>query len=111
MENKSGIHPRGHRLLVLPIEVEHKSSGGIFLPKEYTDKIQMAQVSAILIEAGKGAWKDTTEPGGWAKPGDTIMIGKFVGVLCDGKDGKKYRVINDLDLIAVMDAKKVMEVE
>lgn len=97
--NESGIRPLGHRVLVLPESIEKKTSSGIFLPETTTHKEQMAQIRALVIEVGPGAWQDTTSPE-WAKEGDMVLIGKYAGLVYEGKDEKTYRVINDLDLVA-----------
>lgn len=97
--NESGIRPLGHRVLVLPEVVEETTSSGIIIAKATTHKEQMAQIRALVIEVGPGAWQDTTSPE-WAKEGDTVLIGKYSGLVYEGKDSKDYRVINDLDVVA-----------
>lgn len=100
--NQSGIHPLGHRVLVLPEDVEEISAGGIVLPSDLQAKERMAQIKGTVVALGEGCWLDTTTPN-WARVGDRVMIGKYCGNICDGKDGKKYRLISDLDIIARID--------
>lgn len=100
MINKSGFIPLGHRLLVLPDLIEKKSAGGIVLVEETTGRDEMAQVRGTLVAVGDGCWKDTTSSD-WAKPGDRIVFGKYSGLPWNGIDGKKYRVLNDLDVVGL----------
>jgi chaperonin GroES len=98
MQNDSGFIPLGHRLLVLPDPVEEKTASGIVLARETTGRDEMAQVRGTLVAVGTGCWKDTTEPN-WAEPGDRIVFGKYAGLMWVGNDGKKYRILNDLDIV------------
>jgi co-chaperonin GroES (HSP10) len=100
MQNTSGFLPLGHRLLILPEAVEKKTASGIVLAMETTGREEMAQVKGTLIAVGDGCWKDTPT-GDWAKPGDKIVYGKYAGLLWDGIDGKKYRILNDLDVVGL----------
>jgi len=102
MTNKSGLIPVGHRLVILPEVIEEVTKGGIIIAHETTHKEQMAQIKAKVIAIGDGAWSDCTTPA-WCEVGDTILIGKFSGLLYDGEDGLKYRVINDLDVVCRME--------
>ena len=50
---------------------------------------------------GTTAYADQKDP--WCKVGDFITFGKYSGLIYKGeetKDGKEYRVINDLDVVA-----------
>lgn len=101
MKNKSGFAPLGHRVLVLPDSVEEVSAGGIVLAKELTDKEEMAQVRGTIVAIGEGCWKDATISD-WAKVGDRIVFGKYAGLMWDGADGVKYRILNDLDIVGLV---------
>jgi chaperonin GroES len=101
--NPSGISPIEYKVLVEPIEVDEKSKGGIILPDEHKDRQQFAQMQGTLVAASPLAF---TYEGAvdWAKPkpGDRVLYAKFAGAVVDGKDGKKYRLINDKDVSAVL---------
>ncbi len=100
--NKSGIRPCGHRVLVLPDSVEKVTESGIVIPESVTGKEQIAQIVATVVEAGAGAWADTLG-GDWAKAGDRVYIGKFTGMKFTGKDDVEYRMVSDLDIVAVIE--------
>jgi co-chaperonin GroES (HSP10) len=99
MINESGFIPVGHRLLVLPDFVENKI-GSFYVPDEFVGKEEMAQIKGTLVAVGGGCWKDTTISD-WAKPGDRIVFGKYSGLQWKGSDGKKYRILNDLDVVGL----------
>lgn len=99
MINESGIHPLGHRVLVLPEFVEEKSEGGIIIHHGNQQmREEMAQIKALVVELGSTAYKDQESE--WCQAGDRVVIGKYSGLLYKGKDGQNYRVINDLDVVA-----------
>ena len=50
---------------------------------------------------GEDAYGDT--PSKWCGEGDQVIFAKYSGLLWDGLDGKKYRVLNDLDVVAILD--------
>lgn len=99
-ENVSGIIPRGHRVLVLPDQVEEKSAGGIVVVTgSDMKKEELAQINGKVIAMGNTCYHDQTEP--WCELGDTVIFGKYSGLFYTGDDGKKYRIVNDLDIVAV----------
>lgn len=108
MVNLSGIHPSGPRLLVLPEQVEEKTKGGIirFTPAE-REREELAQIEGVVVEVGPGSWlsRDSAAPlfgaAGWCSVGDTIIFAKYAGLVVTGADDKRYRLINDLDVVAV----------
>jgi len=100
--NNSGIHPAGERILIKPEEVEKTSEGGIILIDEYTDKQGMAQVFGTLVAAGVDAWTDYEKP--FAAVGDRVLFAKYGGLQVVGKDGVSYRLTNDTDITAKIDA-------
>lgn len=103
--NKSGINPKGHTILVLPKEVEQKTASGIIVSSTSEhERLEMAQMYAVVIAISPVAWSDQEEP--FAKVGDEIIFAKYAGHLFEGKDGVTYRLINDLDVKATLDTDK-----
>lgn len=105
MINESGIYPVGHRVLILPEQVEEKTEGGIILhTASQKSREEMAQINGIVVGIGSTAYNDQHSP--WCKVGDKVIFGKYSGLIYDGLDGKKYRIINDLDIVAVVEKGK-----
>lgn len=102
MINESGIYPVGHRILILPEQVEEKTEAGIILhTTSQKAREEMAQINGVVVEVGTTAYRD--QPSSWCKVGDKVIFGKYSGLIYDGADGKKYRIINDLDVVAVVE--------
>ena len=97
-----GIKPKGPRILVLPDEIEKTTASGIVITTSTSEfREQLAQVDGIVVAMGNTCFHDQPEP--WCKVGDRIIFGKYSGIIREGKDGKKYRVINDLDCVATIE--------
>jgi chaperonin GroES len=102
--NTSGVRPLDNRVLVKPDNVETVTKGGIILID--TEKEQMAQVRGTLIAAGVNAWAEaaaTSPEFVMPSPGTRVLIAKYGGIQIDGDDGEKYRIMNDLDITAVLE--------
>jgi chaperonin GroES len=98
-----GMRARGFCVLVAPAEQEEKTIGGIILPDQVKDKGQIVEQRGRIIDVSPAAF-DFAEFGGHApKTGDAIVFGKLAGVLVEGHDGRKYRLLNDKDVLAVLD--------
>jgi co-chaperonin GroES (HSP10) len=97
--NKSGFRATGHRVLLLPDEVEKKTASGIvFVEKTVNAEEQMA-VIATVVEIGPDAWGDKSTD--YCAVGDRVLVGQYVGKFhVSPKDGKKYRFVSDLDIIS-----------
>jgi co-chaperonin GroES (HSP10) len=106
--NTSGIHPIDLKVLVKPDAVEEVSAGGIVLSVgSQTSREQMAQVEGTLIESGGSAFCEAT--GRKPEVGERVIIAKFAGLQSTGHDGEEYRLCNDNDIVAIVDAKPVKE--
>ena len=103
MSNVSGINPVGNRILLKPIEIQEKSSGGIILATEsLKEREQMANTTGVVIDMGDDCYSDERAP--WCKIGDKITFAKYAGLMYLGRDGNAYRMINDKDVTAYLDA-------
>lgn len=103
--NTSGITPLDVRVLVEPDMVEKKTAGGIFLPDDHTEKQQYAQIKATVTAVGVNAWTEAARNPAFRcpKPGDRVLIAKYGGIIVDGSDGKKYRILNDEDVTGLLE--------
>jgi co-chaperonin GroES (HSP10) len=104
MVNKSGINVRGHRVLILPDQVETTTNSGIIISSgSNTDREQMAQMKGTIVSIGNTAWADQVEP--WAALGEEVIFAKYSGATFKGNDDIEYRIISDLDIVAQLDKK------
>lgn len=103
MQNESGITPVEYKVLVLPDEVRTKSAGGIIIPETVNEMRQAQEVKATVIEVGGNAFTDPPWMGTIPEPGNRVTMNKYAGIDADGKDGKKYRLVNDKEIAAIID--------
>ena len=101
-ENKSGISPTGHYILILPDEAETKTKGGIIIPNEAVDNAKRDTTQGILIAVGPIGWEEFGDGKPWAKAGDKVLYGKYAGRDMIGVDGEKYILANCEDVLAVL---------
>lgn len=104
MIDVDGLMPKGHRILVAPVEVEEVTKGGIILHTHNVQQEEMAQVQGYVVRMGNTCYAD--QPEAWCEVGDKVMFAKYAGIVYTGKDEKKYRIINDLDVVATMKEEK-----
>lgn len=102
--NPSGILPTEFKVLIEPIAVGNMI-GNIHIPDESADRTQFAQQIGVLVALAPLAfsydeWKGIEDQK--PKIGDKVLFAKFAGFEHKGKDGKKYRVVNDKDVSAVL---------
>lgn len=120
--NKSGVEPRGNRVLVKPDVINEKSEGGIIIPESDRNKHQAAQMAGVLVAVGQDAWMDRTtivrrlldgqlkvveqRITGYSRPaakvGDRICFAQWNGRNFEGQDGEQYRLLNDEDIMATI---------
>ena len=99
--NTSGIQPQGDRVLVRVEEIEEVTDGGIVIPRSEREKHEAAQMAAVLVACGIDAWSDYQRP--FAEAGDRVLYQRHSGIQLKGKDGKLYRLVNDVDILATLD--------
>ena len=104
MSNVSGITPILDRILLKPIYVTNKSAGGIILATdEMSDREQLGNTTGEVMAIGPLAFKDDYDECP-IKVGDKIIMAKYAGLMYVGKDGLKYRMINDDDITGILDS-------
>ena len=100
MKNKSGITPVGHRVLVLPEQVETTTSSGIIVTLD-EKREALAQMYGVVVAMGDSCYRDQSSQ--WCKEGDRVSFAKYSGLVYKGIDGKDYRCINDLDIVSLVE--------
>ena len=102
MKNESGIIPVEYKCLIKVKDKEKKTQGGIIIPDTVGDRYHEASEVGIFIAAGGLAF---TAPD-WPvrpEPGMKVMFDRYAGSVQEGKDGKKYRMVNDKELGAIVE--------
>ena len=93
------VRPLHDRILVLRLDAEAKTAGGIIIPDTAKEKPQEAKV--VAAGAGKIGDDGKRQPMG-VKPGDRILFGKYSG--SDVKiDGEDHLIIREEDVLAILE--------
>ncbi|MBN1679313.1 MAG: co-chaperone GroES [Anaerolineae bacterium] len=90
MADKINIEPLGARVLVLPIEGESQSPGGVLLPETAKEKPQQGTIEAI---------GDPDEMETDLKVGDRVLFPKYTGTEIK-YEGNTYLLMNEDDVLA-----------
>lgn len=100
----AGIDPHEYNVLVLEQEFEDKTASGlIHIPKTNLDREEDAAVDGMLAAISPAAFSYAEYPQGCTKPkpGDLVIHRRYAGIVIDGDDGRKYRLMADKDIVAV----------
>lgn len=93
------VRPLSDKVLVVVLEAEEKTKGGIILPdtakEEKTEGKVIAVGSGRVLESGKVQPLEV-------KKGDRVIFGKYAGdeILIDGR---KHKVLKENDILAVFE--------
>lgn len=104
------IKPAGHRVLVECKDITEfdptyarAKAAGIQIARDHEDhqRRQAGVDKGVVVAVGPTAFKDFGgEP--WCVPGDLIIFAKYAGKIVEDVDQKKYIVLNDEDICAVI---------
>lgn len=94
------LQPCQDRLLIRMEEAQTRTSGGLLLSEGAQEKPTIGTV----VAAGPGRARDEEEaPSPPAvQPGAKVLYSKYSGTEFDGRDGRKYIVIREADILAVL---------
>jgi|TARA_R110000803_G_scaffold28535_4_gene65895 chaperonin GroES len=102
MSKKELPQPAGYRLLLKPRDVSNTTRGGIILTDELVEHAKFSCVVSQIVSMGPDCYKDHTKAQTeWAKVGDWVLTGKYVG-LKFVYEKETYSVINDDEVIAIV---------
>ena len=101
MVTKVSFVPLGERIVIMPMEQEQTTKGGIYLPDTAKEKPQEGKIVAV----GPGA---KTEDGKIIKMdvkiGDRVLFGKWSGTEVK-IDGKEYSIMKESDIMGISKGK------
>ena len=102
--NTSGLMPTEYNVLVLPIEVEDKTKGGLYLPDKAIEKEEFGRVEGNLVAVSPLAFSYAEWPDGARKPqvGDRVMFSKYQATEYRGADAKKYWLMKDKSIAGIL---------
>ena len=95
---KTGIQPLGNRVLIVRIEEEQQTKGGIIIPDTAKEKPQQGEVVATgpgkLSDEGARLAPDVSA-------GDKVLYGKYSGTEVT-VDGVEYLILRESDILAIL---------
>jgi chaperonin GroES len=100
------LKPLEYFVVVEPIEVEHKTSGGLFIPEDTADREGFARREGILVAMSPAAFRGIE---GWPDDaptpqiGDRVLFPKYQAEEWkNDADGKTYWLMRDRTIIGVI---------
>ena len=99
------MNPVEYNVLVLPMEVEAKTKGGLIMPDDTVEKEKFGRMEGTLIAVSPMAFAfdDWPEDAEGPKVGDRVMFSRYAASELTGKDGGTYWLMKDKSIIVVMD--------
>lgn len=100
--NESGLNPVEYKVVVEPDAVMETSDGGMIVKTETTKHEEfLRQTRGVMVAANDMSFKGWT--GNVPKVGDRVYFAMFAGIV---DATKKYRVMDDKNILAVIEEKK-----
>ena len=97
-QNKTGIRPLDDRVVVMPLEAEEKTAGGIVLPDSAKEKPQQG----VIVAVGPGPMLENGDRGGLSvQVGDRVFYGKYAGTEVK-VEGNEYKIMRESDLLGIL---------
>lgn len=95
---------RGYRVLLIPVEHEQKTAGGIILPDPVLDKQRNHAQVFRVVGMGASAYQDPDRfpSGPYCELGDFVLLGRYAGTRITTTYCEDLRVVNDDEIIAVV---------
>ena len=93
----------GYMMLVKPINVEEKTSGGIYIPDQTKSALNHLMSVGKVIKQGPECYKnqDGSPREQWCKEGDWVVWKKLSGINFEYQT-QKFKIINDDEVIMVL---------
>lgn len=98
----------GHRVLLVPLPVETRTAGGIYIPQTHVEKQEVAGITGYVVQLGDSAYKGEYPKGvprfpegNWCEEGDCVIYKTYSGTRIDVA-GQEFRIMNDDQILAVV---------
>lgn len=106
VDNPTKARPVLHRVLVQIEKVKKKTAGGILLPEAVVNQNQLSFAYGTVVAIGPTAFKDYGDGSEVVEVGDKVCFVRHGGTILDedivGEHEHDYRMINDIDIFAVI---------
>lgn len=92
------LKPLADRVVLKQHEAEECTSSGIFLAASAQEKHDIYEV----VEVGPGGLIDGNEVTMIVKPGDTVLLGKYMGSKFK-LDGEEFTIVRQSEILAIIE--------
>lgn len=97
MPNSAYIRPVNDQILIAPDAVETQTESGITLMTDKElDRLELGQTEGVVVEIAPGVAVEFAV-------GDRVIFAKYSGLLLDGADGLRYRLVEKKDVKGVFE--------
>jgi co-chaperonin GroES (HSP10) len=99
-----GLDPVEFNVIIEQDAVEEVTKGGLHLPTQTQEKEKNMATRGTIVAVSPLAFTYDEWPEGSRKPGVGARVAfvQHAGAFIEGRDGKKYRVVKDKDIVAVL---------
>jgi len=96
--------PTGWRMVLYPLKLETKTSGGLHLTDDTVEQSQIATNICKVLKMGPSCYaeKEKFPHGPWCKEKDWVLITKYAGSRIR-IEGGELRIVNDDEILAIID--------
>ena len=96
--------PTGFRMVLYPLKLESKTSGGLHLTDDTVEQSQIATNVCKVLKMGPSCYKEKEKfpDGPWCKEGNWVLITRYAGSRIR-IEGGELRIVNDDEILAVID--------
>lgn len=97
----------GYRILIIPEEIKEKTKGGIIIPDESKERLELGVTKGKVIGKGEKSFLDEDGKPLKRQPkiGDIVVFAKYSGLPVECDD-VMYRIMNDADVLAIEEKKE-----
>ena len=97
MPNSAYIRPVNDQILISPDAVETETESGIkLMTDKELDRLELGQTEGVVVEIAPGVAVEFAV-------GDRVIFAKYSGLLLDGADGLRYRLVEKKDVKGVFE--------
>ena len=97
MANSAYIRPVNEQILIRPDAVETETESGIkLMTDKELDRLELGQTEGVVVEIAPGIAVEFVV-------GDRVIFAKYSGLLLDGADGLRYRLVEKKDIKGVFE--------
>ena len=96
--------PTGWRMVLYPLKLKNKTSGGLHLTDDTVEQSQVATNVCKVLKMGPSCYKEKEKfpDGPWCKEGNWVLITRYAGSRIR-IEGGELRIVNDDEILAVID--------